>query len=497
MANFEQPTSPRSLSFLKLLGLIVGCLAKFVTGSLFVFNVYADDLKTTFNFTQKEVELQSSLLNLGLGAGFLPGLLYDSLGPTWTSGAGLVVSVSAYLLLWSTTKYTAFYGRNSWLIAIYFFVCGIGSVFTYMVALNTNIINFHSKHRGLIVGVLNSFFAGSPSIFSVIYYKGLTGKNRFGDFMLLFAVSFAFVDVLCIIFLRIFTSQEITENVLTIASTKDESKYLKSSEKYEASYNSNKPVLRTNGSTGTEEHGFNQNEKQDESESSSESGVDLLVNNHKGEQLSIKQLICNANFHLFTWMFVLAASVGLTLVNNITVIAKSLHLNQYNGSLVLVVPITTAALSIFIGVISDLFKEKIPRMSILVFACACFVVSQAIILIFGELYVLLIIGTFLCGLGISALWTLCPAVMSELFSLENIGRNWGIAILLAAVVGLIIQLIFGTIYDAHVVEGTLDCYGMKCINGGIGLAFTAAVLSVSLGVAFIIKNRRNSSYVQM
>lgn len=54
MANFEQPTSPRSLRFLKLLGLVVGCLAKFVTGSLFVFNVYADDLKTTFNFTQKE-----------------------------------------------------------------------------------------------------------------------------------------------------------------------------------------------------------------------------------------------------------------------------------------------------------------------------------------------------------------------------------------------------------------------------------------------------------
>ncbi|CAC5364085.1 unnamed protein product [Mytilus coruscus] len=497
MANFEQPTSPRCLSFLKSLGLVVGCLAKFVTGSLFVFNVYAEDLKTTFNFTQKEVELQSSLLNLGLGAGFLPGLLYDKLGPTWTSGAGLVVSVSAYLLLWSTTKYAEFYGRNSWLMALYFFVCGIGSVFTYMVALNTNIINFHSKHRGLIVGVLNSFFAGSPSIFSVIYYKGLTGQNRFGDFMLLFAVSFAFVDILCIIFLRIFTSQEITHNVLTIAPTKDESKYLKSSEKYEVSYNSAIPALKTNGSTGTEEHDFSQNVKQDESENASESEVDLFVNYHNGEQLSIKQLLCNENFHLFTWMFVLAASVGLTLVNNITIIAKSLHLNQYNGSLVLIVPITTAVMSILIGVISDLLKEKIPRMSILVFACACFVVSQAVILIFGKLYVLLILGTFLCGLGISAMWTLCPAVMSELFSLENIGRNWGIAILLAAVVGLIIQLIFGTIYDAYVVEGTLDCYGMKCINGGIGLSLTAAVISVSLGAAFIIKNRRHSNYVQM
>lgn len=39
---------------LKILGLVIGCAAKFTTGSLFVFNVYQDAIKDTFNYTQKE-----------------------------------------------------------------------------------------------------------------------------------------------------------------------------------------------------------------------------------------------------------------------------------------------------------------------------------------------------------------------------------------------------------------------------------------------------------
>ena len=39
---------------LRLVGLAIGCLAKFVTGSLSVFNVYQQEIKTTFNLTQHE-----------------------------------------------------------------------------------------------------------------------------------------------------------------------------------------------------------------------------------------------------------------------------------------------------------------------------------------------------------------------------------------------------------------------------------------------------------
>lgn len=39
---------------LKFLGLGIGCVAKFTTGSLFVFAVYQNAIKDTFNYTQTE-----------------------------------------------------------------------------------------------------------------------------------------------------------------------------------------------------------------------------------------------------------------------------------------------------------------------------------------------------------------------------------------------------------------------------------------------------------
>ena len=42
------------ITVLKFVGLAIGFLAKFVTGSIFVFNVYQDAIKQTFNYTQKE-----------------------------------------------------------------------------------------------------------------------------------------------------------------------------------------------------------------------------------------------------------------------------------------------------------------------------------------------------------------------------------------------------------------------------------------------------------
>lgn len=64
------------------------------------------------------------MMNIGLGVGFVPGMFYDRFGPTLTSGAGLIVSVPAYLLIWSSVKYTSFYSKRAWLMSIYFLLAG-------------------------------------------------------------------------------------------------------------------------------------------------------------------------------------------------------------------------------------------------------------------------------------------------------------------------------------------------------------------------------------
>lgn len=75
------------------------------------------------------MEIQPSLLNLGLGVGFLPGMIYDKFGPTVTSLVGLVVSVGSYMLLWSTIRFIDFYKTAGGLMAVYFMICGKCTLF--------------------------------------------------------------------------------------------------------------------------------------------------------------------------------------------------------------------------------------------------------------------------------------------------------------------------------------------------------------------------------
>ena len=84
------------------------------------------NLYVCFFFFIFSVEVMSSMLNIGLGVGFLPGMFYDRFGPQWASAIGLVVSVGAYMLLWSTTRPSLihFYSKSSWLMSIYFFIAG-------------------------------------------------------------------------------------------------------------------------------------------------------------------------------------------------------------------------------------------------------------------------------------------------------------------------------------------------------------------------------------
>jgi hypothetical protein len=73
------------------------------------------------------------------------------------------------------TIYTFYKTHINFTVLIF---AGLGSAFTYMVALNTNIINMDKRFRGTIVGLLNAFFAGSPSVFVQIYLHVLTGEDK-------------------------------------------------------------------------------------------------------------------------------------------------------------------------------------------------------------------------------------------------------------------------------------------------------------------------------
>ncbi|KAK3106612.1 hypothetical protein FSP39_023549, partial [Pinctada imbricata] len=445
---------------LKWIGLVVECLAKFVTGSLFAFNVYQDDIKEAFNYTQKEVELQSSLINIGLGFGIFPGLFYDRFGPTMASMLGVLVSMTAYTLLWSTSKNQIFYSQSSLLMAMYFFLAGFGSVFTYMVALNTNIINFDAKHRSKIVGLLNACIAGSPSIFSIVYYRIFQTNNSaesFGSFMLMFAVCFVFTDIICMLFLRLFTT--------TKSSSTD---ILPDFDEIEETEMKDIDEIRDSQCCTEEE----------------ESGAT--------EHISIGTLLSQIDYWLFLCLFSFSSLVGLVYLNNLTVITKSNGLSSHDQDIVLIIPITNAIVSSGTGVVSDLMKEKLPRVHFLVMGCVLFTGCAILAMIWGDDFAILCVATLLCGAGMGFIWTLGPTVLSEMLYIGDIGRNWGIALLVSSLIGWAVQEAFGSLYDNETPLGKTNCTsGMKCVRTGLMLLVISGCVSIACGVALLLKRNIN------
>lgn len=332
-----------------------------------------------------------------------------------------------------------------------------------MVALNTNVINFPEKHRGKIVGGLNCFFAGSPSIFSVIYYQMIqkSGEHResFGTFMVFFAILFGIVDIICALFLRVYKK---TDEVYTVDPSE---------------FRDPKPKVET------------PMQNMAENDSQNEKACCAPPSSLSIEPKSLKEILTDLDFYLLVGMFSCASAVGLLYLNNLTVISKSVHLDYHDHDLVLIVPITNAVISVSIGFASDFFQEKIQRLVIIVFTCTVYIGLSLLVMFLGDNYAALCIATFLCGLGTGTIWSLTPTVMSEIFHISNLGRNWGIALLFAALIGLGGQFSFGALYDERKSEHELFCYGLSCVSGGMGVCVGLAVLALIFGIILMLHRR--------
>ncbi|XP_060079103.1 uncharacterized protein LOC132558543 [Ylistrum balloti] len=319
-----------------------------------------------------------------------------------------------------------------------------------MVALNTNLVNFNHQQRGKVMGTLNVFFAGSPFVYSLIYYHVFNGDDpenfeSFPQMMLLLAVSFAVVNVMCILFLRMLP--EDTESVKNAVSYED-----------------------INGIIPN----------------------DLNIMVEKDEPMTLKRLAGNCNFQALLWVFILTSSVGVFVTNNLTEIATSVRLEKHNPTLVLLIPITIMLVSILIGVFSDRYIGTFPRSSVLLIGIGSFVISQMLFLLLVDVFSMLIIATILVGIGNAIMWSLGPALMTDILYIGNLGRNWGIVILVNALFCFALQETFGALYEnAITAPKELFCYGVHCLRGAFGIGLTFTVLSVLPALVLVI--RTNSS----
>lgn len=138
-------------------------------GTSYAFGVYSSDLKSRLDLTQDELQQIGAIGNLGLYLTFVGGIVFQasgSYGPYVTSAGAVLLTALGYLLMWGGTS-GVLPGSVS-LLSAAAFIWSHGSAWGDLAAISVQTRNF-PKDRGIVLGLLKSFFGLSATLFTVAY----------------------------------------------------------------------------------------------------------------------------------------------------------------------------------------------------------------------------------------------------------------------------------------------------------------------------------------
>ncbi|ESO90477.1 hypothetical protein LOTGIDRAFT_164054 [Lottia gigantea] len=331
-----------------------------------------------------------------------------------------------------------------------------------MSCLTTSMNNVPARHRGKIVGLLDSAFSAGPALVALIY--GVVFVNghvhdeenqNLQGFYLFSAITFGVVNVLGVIILDVYMLEEPTVKQLKIQDSQD------------TSVTKNEP----------------ENSELEES-----------IHNDRKDIRGLKMLKM-FDFHFLLWPYIMCASLQLMYINNITTYLKSFHHEDKSTLFTVLNPISATFSKLLIGFISDALIDKIPRAGVILFTTCLQTVVLAVCVFYGDLYPVILLALFGVGIPNGATWCLTPTMTSEFFGMKYFGLNWGFMMVGTAFGGLIIQKIFGALYELEIGDPTVtDCYGLKCFRWSYAIA---AVWSLCSSIFYLGLLERRLAFRKM
>lgn len=152
-------------------------------GTSYAFGVYSSDLKSRLHLTQDEIQLVGAMGNVGLYLTFFSGLAFTAFGPHVASVAAVVLTLVGYLMMAGVAG--GILPGSTGLLCVAAFIWSNGSSWADLVSISVQTRNF-PHDRGLILGVLKSFFGLSATIFTVAYDAMFPGSAS--SFLLFLAI---------------------------------------------------------------------------------------------------------------------------------------------------------------------------------------------------------------------------------------------------------------------------------------------------------------------
>lgn len=319
---------------------------------------------------------------------------------------------------------------------------GFGATFFYMTPLAINMGNFHPKHRGKVVGVMDASFSAGPAIFAAIYgtlfVKGHVNDEENQDlkgFYFLNIICSVAVGALALIFIKRI-SYEFDLEVTCIVDN---------------DLNSD-PVLPK-------------------------------YENISHREISGLKLLNRFDFHYLSWACFICAGLQLMFQNNLGTYLKSYGFESYTTLFTTLNPIAAIFSKFFAGFLSDAIAEWVPRSVVLLTFNLAQTIDLVLCIFFANNFSLFLITDIIIGFANGAVWCLTPTMISEFYGMNNFSRNWGFIMLGNAVLGLVYQETFGVLYDVNTKEAN-QCYGLHCFTWSFVIiavsSFCASILNIGL-----------------
>ncbi|CAG8473122.1 1949_t:CDS:2 [Ambispora gerdemannii] len=435
---------------------LCACLNAITSGSLYLFSLYGPQLGKELGYKQVQLSFVGATGNNGLYLmGPFAGWLIDKYGTRWTCLAAAICLIFGYTSMAFTFNHT-FPNSSFILMAIYYAFVGVGSNCSFFSAINVTAKNF-TNLRGTGLSGPIAFFGLSAFILSQLskIFVDNDGKLDVYKFLLFMGIAFGIGNLISTIWLRVIPSRELNRI-----------------------YEEEEVVEETNANEQTP----------------------LLT------PASAWSCIGDPSAWLLWSSFLCLAGTGLMVINNIGTIIISLlepkspssisaiKLQSFHVSLISIASCFGRILS---GVASDYYKIR-HETSRLVFW-----IIAGVLMLCSQLYTafglsllgstdkalsylwILTVGT---GYAYGAAFSLGPTITSESWGLRWFGMNWGVMSSAPAFGGLLMNLIFGFVYDFHVDEKR-QCVGVDCFQAAFYVSSFISFVSILLACILLVRTR--------
>lgn len=365
-------------------------------------------------------------------------------------------------------------------LGLFYAIQQFGAQGAYYAALVGNLGNFKLKHRGTITGILVSAFGLSAFIISQLYTRVFTSEpSALFGFMACVTLGVS-VTGACAIqrILPQSTKMAHAARLLTLQQAKPAA----------LSDDSMNALLSDSESE------INGSHKEPSPNFASPAIETAPVNIPRYGQLRYLSLMQNVDFWLLSGICFCTAGAGLNFITAVGSIAESWGLTAapYNipaSTFTSVLAVCNCSGRLIYGISNDAFRGKIRNITYLIPISVLIGLAQ-FMMIFWSSVPALFIGVILTGVSYGGFFATIAIIFNRYFGDVNYSSNLGFKTLVLSFSGLVLGQISGKLADHFAGRGK-HCFGPLCYRYTFVIATSLAIISTSLAVILLFRERRD------